>query len=282
MKKRRFVLITILLVAVGGITAWRLTRLAEPVYQGKTLTQWLDAYNEVGSLEKTEPISDAIRAMGTNCLPFLLKNLKHRDYEIWLRFLGLTRNQRIFRSRFFAPNMLAYPSILALHVLGSNAVPLLPELQKLEEDPRTILRGSLGLLAIGTNSIPFLVMSCKSTNSGVRLGAATMLAWMEAPPPTGIIWEWYFPLPGRMAMTFRFVGPDAVVPELINMLQHTNAAVRRASANAIGSFAWTDMTRYPPAVPQLEASLNDSDAGVREAAREALLKIKPGATRSGN
>jgi hypothetical protein len=66
---KRFILSAILLCVVIAAISWLAPRSAEPVYQGKRLTQWLDEYNQAGAMDKTETISRAIRAMGTHVCP---------------------------------------------------------------------------------------------------------------------------------------------------------------------------------------------------------------------
>src|SRR5262245_52337592 len=56
----------------GAFLAW-LGGPKEPVYQGKTLTQWINGANDVGIFEQTEEMNAAMRAFGTNAVPFLLK-----------------------------------------------------------------------------------------------------------------------------------------------------------------------------------------------------------------
>ena len=54
----------IFLIAVLGVLVWMILPPNEPAHRGKRLSQWLDEYNRASALEKTEVISDAIRAMG--------------------------------------------------------------------------------------------------------------------------------------------------------------------------------------------------------------------------
>jgi hypothetical protein len=61
----------------------------EPTYEGKTLKQWLLYYSREagGSMfsnrEEQEAAKKAIRAMGTNCLPFVIKWMS-KDYPEFL------------------------------------------------------------------------------------------------------------------------------------------------------------------------------------------------------
>ena len=91
MRKRYQMAVAVLLVAIVGVLVWlvRFPREHEPVYQGRTLTQWLDKYNRAGAMAKTEPVSQAIRAMGTNSLPFLLAHIKHTEFPLKQKLIAI-------------------------------------------------------------------------------------------------------------------------------------------------------------------------------------------------
>src|SRR6266498_3141912 len=155
-RRAMVVALGVVVVALVLLAMWLRPR--EPAYQGKRLTQWLDEYNQAGAWDKIGPVSEAIRAMGTNSLPFLLAHIKHRESAIKYKLTPLFRKLHFLKG----PLYLRYPyrdtSILALYALGSNAAPILPELSKLFEDDPTY--GRLSFLAIGTNSMPTLTKLC--------------------------------------------------------------------------------------------------------------------------
>src|ERR1044071_7111133 len=96
------------LIVVG---AWQALRPRDPSNQGKRLSQWLDEYNRAGALEKTEPISEAIRAMGTNSLPFLLEHIRHSDSTMKKKFFSLLGKLRFLKLPFYGPNRYRSASI---------------------------------------------------------------------------------------------------------------------------------------------------------------------------
>lgn len=166
MRKPVQMALAVLLVALAVVLVCQGLREREPVYQGRRLSQWLDEYNHVGTLDQTEPISEAIRAIGTNGLPFLLAHVEHVDSPIKEKLLALVGKQHLVKLPFYG--------------------------------------------------------------------------------------------------------------EMIKMLDHSEAAVRRASADAIGLY-----TRPPyagvarSAVPSLVKALNDADPDVRQSAGRTLQKIDP-------
>jgi hypothetical protein len=284
MRKRVKIALAVLLVAAIGVIAWQVMRLREPVYQGKRLSQWLDEYNRVGRLEQTEPISEAIRAIGTNSLPFLLAHLKHVDSPIKEKFLALVGRQHLVKLPFYGADPYRSASILALHALGAQAAPLFPDLMKLTDNPNTCGWGTMSLLAIGTNSIPTLAKLCQSTNPAVRTQAVLMLAMMKVTPPPWFSWGWNKePLSGRPLFGLGYAVSEEDVREMVRMLEHPEAAVRRASADAIGLYARPPYTGVAKSsIPSLVQALNDADPDVRQSAGRTLRRIDPeAATKAG-
>ena len=56
-----------------------LLRPAEPVYQGKQLSEWLEEFSRVRQAEINHEAENAIIGMGTNALPFLVADLSSED-----------------------------------------------------------------------------------------------------------------------------------------------------------------------------------------------------------
>src|SRR5215472_1924762 len=54
-----------------------------PSYQGVTLEAWLQRY----ALDRSPGAADAVRHIGTNCLPFLLKRISH-ETSVWKKKLS--------------------------------------------------------------------------------------------------------------------------------------------------------------------------------------------------
>ncbi|MDB6065360.1 MAG: repeat protein [Pedosphaera sp.] len=82
MKKRAAIIFMgVLLAAVCVMAAWRyFTKPPEPVYAGRTLTEWLMLPHGKNAVPGDEAASSAaIRAMGTNAVPFLMGWLTNRD-----------------------------------------------------------------------------------------------------------------------------------------------------------------------------------------------------------
>src|SRR5262245_29805351 len=88
MKRRRILLLLVLAAATAaGFLCWprgpREPAPPEPVYQGRTLSEWLeDAYpGPFGAKYRTA--EQAVQAIGTNALPWLMSEFKRRSDANW-------------------------------------------------------------------------------------------------------------------------------------------------------------------------------------------------------
>jgi len=147
MKRSRAIALVVLLVAIA-VAAFFALRSHEPEYQGKRLSQWLEEYDRIGAMEKTGPASEAIRAMGTNALPYLFAYIKHRDTPLKKKFFGLVQKQHWLKLPPYRENRYFSPVLLALKTLGPDANPLVHELLKVFENPDTFKEGGLALFSI--------------------------------------------------------------------------------------------------------------------------------------
>ena len=276
-EKRLKIALAILFLAGIGVVGWLGLKSTQPVYQGKHLDRWLDEYNRVGSMDKTEPVSKAIRAMGTNCLPFLLAHIKHTESPLKLKLIAILQKQKLVRLPFYGADPYQSTSVLALRALDSQAAPLCPGLLPFAQDPSTRWIGMLSLLAIGTSSIPTLERACQCTNIQVRQDAVLMMAMQKVMPPPWFSWNWSkAPINGKPLFELGLVVPEQDVGEMVNLLEHSDPAVRRASAEVIGLYTRPPYTAVArSAIPLLIQDLKDRDQAVSKVAGETLKKIDP-------
>jgi HEAT repeat protein len=270
-----FALLALAIIAALGAEALR-TR--EPSNKGKTLDEWLDDYNAAGNMTKTAPASEAIRAMGTNCLPLLLEHIRHQGSKLEYKLFNILVNQHWIKHQFYGPDPYRGASVLALNALGSNAAAILPALSDMAQSPDgpTSWYGSMSLLAVGPTAIPTLTKICQSTNQLVRDQAVTMIATLKAMPTPWISWTWNAPFPtlnARPGFYVSFSGSNETYRELIRLLGKGDSAIRRASAEAMLDYLQTPLANE--AIAPLVKALNDPDPAVRLAAAEAIKKIAP-------
>src|SRR5437773_5748631 len=85
MNKRLAIVIAFLLVTVLGLLIWGPSRPRDPVFEGRTLTSWLD--HHVASSAASPPYNSpgwkkadqALRSIGTNAIPTLLEMIRAKD-----------------------------------------------------------------------------------------------------------------------------------------------------------------------------------------------------------
>jgi len=112
MRKRVYIALAVVLVALAGVIAWQALREREPVYQGKGLRVWLREYRLGLNTGASKVAADAVRHIGTNALPTLLEMLGAKDSKLkywWDRHIpGLQ----------FLPRWVRYPAQAMLGIGG--------------------------------------------------------------------------------------------------------------------------------------------------------------------
>ncbi len=279
MRKWLKVAVPVLLVLVVAFAAWLLTRAREPEYKGRSLSAWLEEYNRVALWDNNwdnMPPTAAIRAMGTNCLPFLLSRIKHKPSRLTAKVVELVSKQQLLKLPFYGMGRYRFASMAGLNALGPQAAPLCPELLALTKDPSASWYATMSLLAIGTSAIPFLEAACENTNQ-TGAEAVLMIAMMKATPPPYFSWgRMKAPLNGKPILVLGYAVSPEDVREITKMLEHPSPAVRRASAEALGRYRGSTYTQVSKsAVPLLIKACRDTNEAVRISAAATLRLIDP-------
>ena len=72
-----------------------------PAYRGKSLPVWLRTYGASSSSgrhsREWNEADDAVRHMGTNCVPVLLRMIREQDSSLKLLLISLAQKQRLGR-----------------------------------------------------------------------------------------------------------------------------------------------------------------------------------------
>jgi HEAT repeat protein len=253
------VLCAVSLIAVLFVV-WNSNYVHEPVYKGKRLTGWVEQWKtnrwnipKTASNRAAEKEAEtAIRAIGTNAIPFLLASLKAReakwrDYarnmlpRQWHAHLGLNGN-RVGRRKEIGANGLA--------ALGEQAAPAVPELIQLirssDKDASYLAVWALGSLRSGaTSAIPVLVQCLTNPRQEIRIDAINSLAWIPDHSNTIVpaLLE-YVPAAknrngnGELCAILNALGMHqtnaiAAVPLLTELLQHPDFTVRGYATNGL-------------------------------------------------
>ncbi len=186
-RRRRWIVAGLLLAAAIGGYGWVNSPPREPSYGGKKLSAWLDELPQAvhTAYPATAPPVQAVRAIGTNAIPWLLYQFRTDDtswyglYKSWPeKANGWLDKQHLVAYRFSEP--MRAPALKprlrrgtqGLEALGELAAPAIPELLKLmDRHPAHI---SATLVWIGRPAVP-AVQTCL-TNLKPAMFAGVVLA----------------------------------------------------------------------------------------------------------
>lgn len=268
-RKRVHIALAVLLVVLVSVTAWEVLRPSEPepVYQGKALRVWLsDNFIAWGRQDgrAQDVAQEAIRQIGTNAIPVLLKMMRRKDsplisnlISIWNRHImgsaylrGWVRLPAWYLTQAAILNFQASKGFEALRADAQPAVPELIRIYDRSSSPDSQSCASMALIAIGPEAaraaIPSFLRAAASSDARRRETAVFALAKVH-------------------------IEPQLVVPGLMKALSDTDANVRGMAVVGLNEIGWSGGAR--PAVPALVQLLGDPDGKVRRAAAEALRNI---------
>jgi hypothetical protein len=103
----------------------------EPRYHGVRLTTWLQRINAAGAMSNALPSLHAVRAIGTNSLPLLLRILADEDSPAKWKLVGYAERLNVIGLSLPFDVYLKGPACLALKTLGTNASAIVPNLAML-------------------------------------------------------------------------------------------------------------------------------------------------------
>ncbi|MBN9689229.1 MAG: hypothetical protein J0M24_03235 [Verrucomicrobia bacterium] len=159
-----------LLFGVAVLTyaiAWRSAVSAEPSFAGKRLSSWLDELCEFDSLRQqtkgTNQIA-AIRAIGTNAIPWLLRELHQsggRGNLLRFRLNQFLEKQTLIQWRVRDAYYRDYRATVGFKALGEIAQPAILELLTMVEANPAFVPGALA--GIGRPAVPALMQCVTNT-----------------------------------------------------------------------------------------------------------------------
>ncbi|MDB6068148.1 MAG: repeat protein [Pedosphaera sp.] len=256
MRKRIRILFVVLIVAVVGGIGWVVWRSDEPVYEGRTLSEWLKDYDPPMPLiargaSKIPAADNAVRQIGSNAIPALLHRLRAKDSGLVHRFVALALKLRVFKMKQVPAAIQwqeGYCGFRALGVDGKEAVPELIEIYEWNNLPeaRYAIAGALGAIGPAAKAaVPALIRG---------IGKNGILS-SEAVDALGEIHS----------------EPELTVPVLLKYLGR-DSPFRRDAAVALAHFG----ADAKPAVPLLLEMINNPNDSIKKVAREALIEIAAG------
>jgi hypothetical protein len=147
----------LLIVLLIGGTIWKLTVVPEPEFQKRSLSNWLDelsAFDSSRRYDSNTPAVRAVRAIGTNGIPWLMHELQADTDTFRSTVNALLDKQSIVKRRFLDSNSRLARATLGFETLGPIAEPAIPDLlASVERFPGYI---PTALAGIGEAAIPAL------------------------------------------------------------------------------------------------------------------------------
>jgi HEAT repeat protein len=243
MWSRRRIWFAAMALATVGVIWWLFwgPSNSEPIYKGKRLSYWLQGYS--GRLLKKPKWGDtdeAIRQIGTNGIPAMLKMLQAKDSWLKTKLIALVRKQRFMRVNIMDAgdkNSCASLGLLTLGDAASNAVPALIEIydkniSRLSRHETHFVIGHLGPLA--KQAIPSLIRNMTNEDFCVRQDAQDALGRILSEPELvvpAMVAALHDPAPnlvGNAVVILGDYGPDAkaAIPALLELSKTNNAVLK--------------------------------------------------------
>lgn len=254
-----------------GALALGLNRSREPQFQGRRISLWLEDY----AAQKPGQVSQAMREIGTNALPYVVQQLERNDSpwqsgyrRLWPKLPGLL--QKIFPSP--KPPFEVVHGANAFHFIGTNSLSSAITLLQ-HQNPMVRQAAAWGICTlrrqspVANEAIPALTAALSDPDQQVRF--YTLLAFKEmgtaasnAVPvittvltPTGpaSATNTAFYLRAAAASALGKIGPPAVsaVPSLKTTLQAPNPYLRGQAATAIWRISGEVDTALPVLLHEL-------------------------------
>jgi hypothetical protein len=265
----------------------------EPKYEGRTLSERIKESAPQRSPDpQTTKAIEAVRHIGTNGLPWLIKWISAKEPQDWQ--LKLTTARRLPRwvrlqllpslfglNSYYAHRRTALDGFL---ILGPDAAPAVPELLRIVAS--TNASPAYGALeSIGIAGIPaaLTVLTNPAYSVRCRFLAFFWICRIDPKADRRYMLDRTVPLMARClreknpdfspfaaeALAARHIEPGLVVPFYLNRLTNSDPDSRCGTARGLSHYGGNATS----AVPALVIALKDTDPLVRYCAEDALFEI---------
>lgn len=277
-KPCRILFAGLVLFVAGGIIWFVLAPYEppEPVYQGRSLSYWLDRYDSSSRTEAEE----AVLKIGTNAIPTLLRKLQAKDSGLKRKLVALAEKQDFINFNFKTAEDEYNPAVEGFRILGDQAKDAVPALITMyDQSPPPDLRERIAM-ALGNigpsakSAIPSLLRGVTNTDDRVRESAISALCWIHSEsdlvvraltkalsdPAQGVQLE------AAKGLVSFGANVKAAIPVLLDLAADRDETVR-------SEVMWVlRRTHEEPqvVVPVLVNALSDSSVFVRARAAQAL------------
>lgn len=256
MKSHSHRILTILAVAALAALGWLLTSNREPVYEGKRLSQWLEGFSLAQPQDTEEPeamareAAHAVRQIGTNALPSLLKMLRARDSALKRRLMYWAGRQSAIHFELIPAEDLRHRAVYGFKAIGATAQSAIPSILPLLADSQSGRDAAMALAGMGSPGQAALRESLSHHSPEVLVHAIVALSQSDA-------------------------KLDAVLPGLLRTLNHEQFQVRVAATSALGKCLGEEARTREAATQGLKKLAQDENALVRQQAFLALRVHHP-------
>ena len=252
MHKRSIIAAAVLSGLLLGVLGFQVLRSSEPRYQGKRLTEWLADNDTEKTREQHLAAQEAVRKVGTNALPTLVRMLRTKDSLLKGKLTALARKQPLVNFHFTGADTRRWRAVHGIYALGPAAKSAVPRIVAIleDKDPGVKITAvtALGLMQSAAESaIPSLLKILTDNDPDVRRNAAEAL--------------------GRIGRR-----PEIVVPALVDRLQDIDIGVRLFAILALSDGFGP---KAKAAVPALLKAIEDPQETIHRSARDALTQIDP-------
>ena len=280
---RRLKLAVLLVLVVSlGTLLWTVRPRKEPIYQGRTVQEWLADLEQHNS--KAERATIAIKALGTNSIPILMKDLTARDSRLKIFTRKLIQTWFSPKASFVSADRLNQRALNGFLILGEQAAPATPVLIERLRDEKTDDSEMVtwALASIGETAAKPLLDAVKSENPTSRKRAMRCLgafaSWDKLGPLTSVSFQTVVSGLDDANPEVRLAALDSareftnevrvLVPKLMLLMESKNLDIQRAATHAL-------IKAGPPqeAIPLFTRVLNHPDVVVRYAATGALERL---------
>ena len=273
MKANRLSGLLLFLILIA--TTFRLSaRAAEPSYNGKPLSEWLlilkIGQTSAGERVEEADAKEAIRQMGTNAIPTLLHILGATDRNKWWVLSRL--KSRGFREMYHNQNVptddLQDTGVEAFGLLGTNAIPAIPKINKLFGDWETCSPAARVLAGLGPEGVAALTNGLASKTDvirGVTLWAIGEKSSMDSNTVARImIASLKDPDVGNRDEAIRCLGgkdPVVVIPVLLPLLEDNKNYSYESVARAMSSYGAAAKVAVPKLLSLFTNAVVQKDRG---------------------
>lgn len=254
-----FALLGIALIALAW---WILHDPSDPRFEGKRLSQWLRNYDSLAAadlprFEDVRKTDEAVRHLGTNSIPLLLRFMEAKDSALKIKLSEFLDDHGFGDMPFTTEDQLhfrAFRGFLLLGPVASNAVAqLLTIYSRSTTEQRQVLVqecfGSIGPAA--SNAVPLLMSNIFSGDEQIRMVAIRSLGQIHC-------------------------SPEAVVPKLSLLLDDRYPINQMEAAQALEKFG----SNAHAAVPKLIEVLDRTSSPRNDDFLHALERIDPQAAKT--